>query len=96
MILFQHPITPAQIHFEEKMTPKENSSLTDGIGEQHRQQYAFVATPTKHSLIFTGSLKNTLIASEPDTPDTPNSDSKMMMKLMRGRNFHGTQLRKLP
>jgi hypothetical protein len=50
---------------EEELTPKENSSLNDEIGKQHHQQFALVATQTKHKLTF--NMKNTSITSYPDT-----------------------------
>ena len=55
----------------EEVTPKETSSLNNEIDEQRRNQYAFMATPTKQRLTF--DLKNTSIDSEPDTPDTYDS-----------------------
>jgi hypothetical protein len=78
------PLSPFPPDSSEEVTPKEISSLNDEIGEQDHQQYALVATPTKHRLTF--DLKNTLIAGEPVTPDTPDSDSEqIMMKLMNVR-----------
>ena len=56
-------LNPKFYYSSEKVMTQAQSSLNDKICKQHRQKYAFVATPTKH---LRSNLKSTSIANDPD------------------------------
>jgi hypothetical protein len=73
------PLSYGSPDSSEEVTPKEISSLNDKISKQRCQHYASVATQMKQRLTF--DLKNASIASVLDTPDSSDSETKLMMKL---------------